>query len=319
MDRHISKPNSKSFYMVNKLSTSRLAGIPLPLIVFATVLGALFLFLAAPRIMAHDTLPVADQIIHACVDSHGNIVITDPNADGGSKDKGSKDKGSKDNDGCKKKELALDWNAIGPQGPQGDPGVDGTNGTNGTDGIDGTNGTDGIDGTNGTNGTNGTDGINGTNGTDGIDGTNGTDGAPSQYPVSMAMGKASYANATVSSITVNGQQVQGPVAPNTNVTIKFNWSIGSAGSIIQQVVVGFAGESFSRCIHSGTGAASGTASITLPTPSTTGPAVFNVIRTWQYNCTDTHPHQHPIPGGNSWIGVPGVPGFGAYMAVVAVK
>ena len=84
-------------------------------------MGGLFLFLAVPRIMAHE-VAVEDQIIHACVDKHGNIIIVDPQGDGGSKDKGSKDKGSKDKDGCKKKELALDWNAIGPQGPQGDQG-----------------------------------------------------------------------------------------------------------------------------------------------------------------------------------------------------
>jgi hypothetical protein len=73
----------------------------MPLIVFAAVLGALFLFLAVPRIMAHDA-PAADQVIHSCVKKSGEIKIIDPQGDGGSKDKGSKDKGSKDsNDGSR--------------------------------------------------------------------------------------------------------------------------------------------------------------------------------------------------------------------------
>ena len=86
---------------VNDLPNLRLSAIPMPLIVFAAVLGALFLFLAVPRIMAHDA-PVADQVIHSCVKKSGEIKIIDPQGDGGSKDKGSKDKGSKDsNDGSR--------------------------------------------------------------------------------------------------------------------------------------------------------------------------------------------------------------------------
>jgi hypothetical protein len=50
----------------------------MPLIVFAVVLGGLFLFLAVPQIMAHDA-PVSDQVIHSCVNSKsGEIKIIDP-------------------------------------------------------------------------------------------------------------------------------------------------------------------------------------------------------------------------------------------------
>ena len=88
---------------VNDLPNLRFSAIPMPLIVFAAVLGALFLFLAVPRIMAHDA-PVADQVIHSCVKKSGEIKIIDPQGDGGSKDKGSKDKDSKDsNDGSRKR------------------------------------------------------------------------------------------------------------------------------------------------------------------------------------------------------------------------
>jgi hypothetical protein len=100
--------------VVNNLTNLRLSAVPMPLIVFAGVLGSVFLFLAVPRLMAHEA-PVADQVIHACVnEKSGEIKIVDPVGDRGSKDKGSKDKGSKDSkDGGKKKELQLDWNGIG--------------------------------------------------------------------------------------------------------------------------------------------------------------------------------------------------------------
>ena len=59
------------------------------------------LFLAVPRLMAHEA-PVADQVIHACVnEKSGEIKIVDPVGDRGSKDKGSKDS----NDGWKKRTL----------------------------------------------------------------------------------------------------------------------------------------------------------------------------------------------------------------------
>ena len=68
---------------------------------FAAVLGAMFLFLAVPRLRAYEA-PVADQVIHTCVnEKSGEIKIVDPVGDRGSKDKGSKDS----NDGWKKRIL----------------------------------------------------------------------------------------------------------------------------------------------------------------------------------------------------------------------
>ena len=120
------------------------------MIVFTAVLGALFLFLAVPRIIAHDD-PVGDQLIHACVNGKsGEIKIIDPLGDGGSKDKGSEDKGSEDSedsdDGCKKKDIRLDWNAVGSQGdtgPQGAQGIQGDTGLQGEQSIQGATGPQG--------------------------------------------------------------------------------------------------------------------------------------------------------------------------------
>ncbi len=136
--------------MVKVLSNLKIPVIPIPLIVFTAVLGALFLFLAVPRIIAHDD-PVGDQLIHACVNGKsGEIKIIDPLGDGGSKDKGSEDKGSEDSedsdDGCKKKDIRLDWNAVGSQGdtgPQGAQGIQGDTGLQGEQGIQGATGPQG--------------------------------------------------------------------------------------------------------------------------------------------------------------------------------
>ena len=124
------------------------------MIVFTAVLGALFLFLAVPRIIAHDD-PVGDQLIHACVNGKsGEIKIIDPLGDGGSKDKGSEDSEDSD-DGCKKKDIRLDWNAVGSQGdtgPQGAQGIQGDTGLQGEQGIQGDTGLQGEQGIQGATG-----------------------------------------------------------------------------------------------------------------------------------------------------------------------
>ena len=140
--------------MVKVLSNLKIPVIPIPLIVFTAVLGALFLFLAVPRIIAHDD-PVGDQLIHACVNGKsGEIKIIDPLGDGGSKDKGSEDSEDSD-DGCKKKDIRLDWNAVGSQGdtgPQGAQGIQGDTGLQGEQGIQGDTGLEGEQGIQGATG-----------------------------------------------------------------------------------------------------------------------------------------------------------------------
>ena len=140
--------------MVKVLSNLKIPVIPIPLIVFTAVLGALFLFLAVPRIIAHDD-PVGDQLIHACVNGKsGEIKIIDPLGDGGSKDKGSEDSEDSD-DGCKKKDIRLDWNAVGSQGdtgPQGAQGIQGDTGLQGEQGIQGDTGLQGEQGIQGATG-----------------------------------------------------------------------------------------------------------------------------------------------------------------------
>lgn len=107
--------------MVNALSNLRPSAIPLPLIVFAVFLGGLFLFLAVPRIIAHDA-PVANQVIHSCVKAKSGEIKISSDARKGD---------------CKKKDIQLDWNAIGPQGPQGDKGDKGDQGIQGPKGDKG--------------------------------------------------------------------------------------------------------------------------------------------------------------------------------------
>ena len=147
------------------------------MIVFTAVLGALFLFLAVPRIIAHDD-PVGDQLIHACVNGKsGEIKIIDPLGDGGSKDKGSEDKGSEDSDdGCKKKDIRLDWNAVGSQGDTGPQGAQGIQGDTGLQGEQGTQGDTRLEGAQGIQGNTGTQGDTGLQGDQGIQGDTGLQG-----------------------------------------------------------------------------------------------------------------------------------------------
>ena len=50
--------------VVNASTNLKLSAVPTPLVVFAAVLGAMFLFLAVPRLIAHEA-PVEVQVIHA--------------------------------------------------------------------------------------------------------------------------------------------------------------------------------------------------------------------------------------------------------------
>ena len=175
--------------MVKVLSNLKIPVIPIPLIVFTAVLGALFLFLAVPRIIAHDD-PVGDQLIHACVNGKsGEIKIIDPLGDGGSKDKGSEDS----DDGCKKKDIRLDWNAVGSQGdtgPQGAQGIQGDTGLQGEQGIQGDTGLQGAQGILGDTGLQGEQGIQGDTGLQGeqgIQGATGPQGDPATDDQTLAL------------------------------------------------------------------------------------------------------------------------------------
>ena len=131
--------------VANALTNLKLSAVPTPLVVFAAVLGAMFLFLAVPRLIAHEA-PVEGQAIHACVNHKSDeIKIVDPLGDGGRKDKGSRDS----NDGCKKKDLVLDWNAVGPQGATGAAGPTVSTGATGPSGPSGPTGNTGATGQSG--------------------------------------------------------------------------------------------------------------------------------------------------------------------------
>jgi len=154
--------------VVNALTNLKLSAVPTPLVVFAAVLGAMFLFLAVPPLIAHEA-PVEGQAIHACVNhKSGEIKIVDPLGDGGSKDHGRKDKGSRhSNDGCKEKDLVLDWNAVGPQGATGATGAAGSTGSTGATGPSGPSGPTGKTGRTGEIGPSGPPGYPGSDGLSG--------------------------------------------------------------------------------------------------------------------------------------------------------
>ena len=77
---------------------------------------------------------------------------------------------------CKKNEVKVSWNTIGPEGPEGPAGADGIDGAPGVPGAKGAPGVPGQDGVNGANGFNGLDGQDGANGIDGV-GFDGLDGS----------------------------------------------------------------------------------------------------------------------------------------------
>ena len=77
---------------------------------------------------------------------------------------------------CKKNEVKVSWNTIGPEGPEGPAGADGIDGAEGAPGAKGAPGVPGQDGVNGANGFNGLDGQDGANGIDGV-GFDGLDGS----------------------------------------------------------------------------------------------------------------------------------------------
>ena len=272
------------------MSNVRIAGVSLPIIVFAAALLGLFLFLAVPRIVASSS--PSDGVIHSCVNaSSGEIKIVD------------------EGDSCKKNGVALAWNAQGIQGEQGIQGIKGDQGIQGIQGIKGDKGDQGIQG------------IKGIKGDKGDKGDTGSQAA--QYPVSVAMDQSKFGRITLSNITVNGRQITGPVAPNTPVTFKFDFAIISAPGPIVSLTVGFAGESANRCVHLRVGNHTGVRTVTLNTPATVGPAVFAARVGLDFNCTPGHPntHYHPEPGVNAQGAFPisANTAFSTYLAVVAVK
>ena len=155
-----------------------LRNLPKTIGIFPIILMALLLaVVVASQASAHDAPPSGD-IIHSCVKKNGDVHILLDGADRGSKDKGSRDKGSSDdrsNDGCKKKDTLLDWNA---QGIQGEIGATGATGATGPDGATGPTGTTGPSGPDGATGPAGATGPTGPKGDAGDSGTSSwTDGA----------------------------------------------------------------------------------------------------------------------------------------------
>ena len=81
---------------------------------------------------------------------------------------------------CKKNEVKVSWNTIGPEGPEGPVGADGIDGAEGAPGAKGAPGVPGQDGVNGANGFSGLDGQDGAEGAPGAKGDKGDLGIPGQ-------------------------------------------------------------------------------------------------------------------------------------------
>ena len=81
---------------------------------------------------------------------------------------------------CKKNEVRVSWNTIGPEGPEGPVGADGIDGAEGAPGAKGAPGVPGQDGVNGANGFSGLDGQDGAEGAPGAKGDKGDLGIPGQ-------------------------------------------------------------------------------------------------------------------------------------------
>ena len=81
---------------------------------------------------------------------------------------------------CKKNEVKVSWNTIGPEGPEGPAGADGIDGAEGAPGAKGAPGVPGQDGVNGANGFSGLDGQDGAEGAPGAKGDKGDLGIPGQ-------------------------------------------------------------------------------------------------------------------------------------------
>jgi len=211
---------------------------------------------------------------------------------------------------------------VGPQGPVGATGADGAIGPIGPQGPVGATGPQGAQGPQGIPGPQGATGAPGLNGIDGATGPQGPAGpaganAPG-YPASIVAGSASSATVSLSNVTFgDGRTVNGTCAPGGTVTVNFNWTQASAGSLIQQANVGFVGGD-TRCLSSGF-AASGSSSLALTCPTTPGSYQLGVNRTLCYGCGGCNAADpHTVPGdGTAGYGV-GASGS-AFVGAVTVQ
>lgn len=202
-----------------------------------------------------------------------------------------------------------DIGPMGPQGPQGPVGATGPQGVAGPAGADGVS----ITGPAGPQGPVGATGPQGPIGPQGPAGP-----AAPGYPASILAGYASSATVNLTNLKFgDGRTVNGTCAPGGTLTIDFDWTQASAGTLIQQANVGFAGGD-TRCLSSGF-SASGHATLNLTCPTTPGSYQLGVNRTLCYGCGGCNASDpHTTPGVTT-------PGYGvgangsAFVGAVTVK
>jgi Collagen triple helix repeat (20 copies) len=212
------------------------------------------------------TAPSASGVFWACYDSGGNVKFVNAG------------------DACPGNWTGpVSWNETGPQGPVGPAGPQGPGGRDGADGADGVAGPAGPQGPAGPAGPAGADGAAGPAGPQGPAGPAGTSTA------TFAFGPIpTWADTTVSNVTINGGTITAPVDAGARVRVEFDYRLAQptgCPTCIQQIVLGFASAARpAACIISGVGATSGHASVDLTAPeeAQTGYVAFD--RRWASSC-----------------------------------
>jgi len=178
----------------------------------------------------------------------------------------------------------VSWSQTGPRGPAGPEGPQGPAGAAGAAGPAGPEGPTGPAGPPGTAGTS---------------------------IATLAFGPIpTFADTTLSNITVNGGTTTAPVSEGATVRVELDCRIAQPAGCpdcIQQIVLGFASlDRPSACIFSGVGAASGHASFTLSAPSGSGTEYIAFNRAWAYSCAQAL--------SSSWA-----PASRQYVGVIAIR
>ena len=260
--------------------------------VLAALASFLTLTLVSGAVLAGSRLvaPTEDGIFWACYDNGGNVKLV---ADG---------------DTCPGNWTGpVSWSQTGPRGPAGPEGPAGAAGPAGPVGPEGPTGPQGLAGPEGPQGPAGAAGAAGPAGPEGPTGPAGPPGPAGTSIATLAFGPIpTFADTTLSNITVNGGTTTAPVSEGATVRVELDCRIAQPAGCpdcIQQIVLGFASlDRPSACIFSGVGAASGHASFTLSAPSGSGTEYIAFNRAWAYSCAQAL-NWNWAPASRQYVGV----------------
>jgi hypothetical protein len=105
----------------------------------------------------------------------------------------------------------------------------------------------------------------------------------------LAMSPVNSHEVHLTSVTVNGGAITGPVAPGASVQVEFDWSVSAAPGCSGCLIVfsvGFQGKPGPCVIADGVfGGSSGHASVALTAPTTVGNQLIMVDETFAVSCT----------------------------------